>query len=128
MATPAMLQQSFNTTIQKGNAGSIRINTFTPAGVALDVSSGYTLAVLKAQPAGNANTDGAAVDISGDVTPAFDATGVTLSFTAAQANTMIGALAALFSTVYARLSNDAGTTSSIAAVGQLSVDANSELS
>jgi len=121
-ATPAMQIQSLTMKVRPGNAGLVRINTFDTSGNPLDVHTGFTLAAFKCLSASNANPLTAAVDISGDFTAAFDTTGVTLSYTAAQATTIAGALLGLNNNCSVELSEDGGTTKFDVAVGTIGVD------
>lgn len=127
MATPPMTAVNVSATITKASAGTIRITTLDAAGAALDVSSGYSVGFMHAVPSANNNIGKTAVDLSSDFTPAFDATGVSLAYTAAQASTIVAALATLSSSVGFGLSNDSGTTKSLAAKIALTVQPNAEL-
>lgn len=117
MATPAMRPSSVNLTIQPGQAGQVVIPTLDATGAALDVSSGYTAASFKFAPSANANPHVAAQDLKADMSFAFSTTGVTASWTAAQATTMSGLLQVLSNQYVLSLSNDAGTTNSAAGQG-----------
>lgn len=121
MATPAMSPANVTASITPASAGVIRINTFDAAGAALNVSSGYTLDFVKAVPASDANPLATPVDIASSLSAAFDATGVNLSFTAAQASAIAAALGTVRSSVGIGLSNDSSTTATLAAVVALTI-------
>ena len=122
MATPNMLVQSLNATLRNLNAGSFRINTFNPDGSVLDVSSGYTLNRFGCHAASDALTSGGGgYNLTSDVSAAFDATGLTISWTAAQANTIFGLLQTIHNTAFVEITNDSGTTHQFVAIGQLTV-------
>ena len=121
MATPILTATSFNAQVIPGNAGSVRINVLDADGAALDVSTGYTLDYFKAFPASDANPEKAPVDLTSNFTATFDETGVLLSYSAAQASTIAAALYTLRSNCGVGLSNDSGTTTSVAASGTLQV-------
>lgn len=117
MATPVILAQTRNAEIVPGSAGSLRVTTLDADGAALDVSSGYTLDFFNVVPSTGANPDKAAQDIKANMSAAFDATGFTLSWTAAQSSTIAAALYTLASSFGCGISNDSGTTASLAARG-----------
>ena len=121
MATPILVATSFNAQVIPGNAGTIRINVLDADGAALDVSTGYTVDFFKAAPASDANPEVDPVDLTADFSKVFDATGVNLNYTAAQAATIAAALPTLRSLCSCAISNDSGTTASIAASGTLQV-------
>lgn len=127
MATPAMLPTNVNFDIIPGNAGQFRVNTLAADGSALDVSSGYTLGKLTFVPSNDANPQKAAQDLDANVSAAFDATGVDISFTAAQASTLAAALYTSTSSVGVLLTNDSGTTHSLAATGTANVRQDKQL-
>lgn len=126
MATPAMQASSVSVIVTPGSAGKIKFNTLDSAGAALDVSSGYTIGFINAVPSGNVNPLKAPVDLSSLMTPAFSATGVEFSYTAAQASSIAAALSTLNSSVGVGLSNDSGTTSTLAAVVGITVRADAQ--
>lgn len=126
MATPAMLVQSLNITVVPGSPGTARIDTFNPDGSALDVSSGYTMDFLNAKPATDSNPLVAPVKLAAQFSKAFNATGLTISWTAAQASAIAAALATSRSSIGVGLSNDTGTTATLAASGSLTVDSSAE--
>lgn len=122
MATPAMLRQNVSATMAYDNAGSVRINTFNANGTVLNVASGYTLLSCRALPTNNYNPLFSPIDLTGDISVAFDATGITVSWTVAQAATILGLLQTLQNNADVSISNDSGTTSSTAGRINLSVD------
>lgn len=126
MATPFLIVQNVNLTIIPGTPGQQRIDTFDSAGSALSVASGYTVDFVNAVPATDANPLVAPVELVADFSKAFDATGVTLSWTAAQAATIAAALSTLRSSIGIALSNDTGTTATLAASGSLTVENSAE--
>ncbi len=127
MATPIMQVQNVTGVLRNQSPGSLRINTFNANGTVLDVHTGYTLATFGVAPSQSPNFDGTQPSLVADVTATFDATGLTISWTAAQATTMINALQAQLNSGVALLSNDGGTTTSQAAVVNLNIDQLSQL-
>ena len=123
MATPAMLASSFSMQVIPNNAGSVRINTLDGAGAALDVSTGFTIVDFNVDVSSGQNPLKTAQDISANFTPAFDETGVTLSWTAAQAATIAAALPSLNCVAALLISDDSGTTASLAAQGSITLQA-----
>lgn len=121
MATPFLTVQNANLTVIPGSPGFQRIDTFDSAGAALSVASGYTMEFLNAKPASDANPAVPAVELAANFSKAFDATGVTISWTGAQAATIAAALSTLRSSIGIGLSNDTGTTTSLVANGSLTV-------
>lgn len=121
MATPIMMPVSVNFNLIPGNAGKIRIDTLDADGAPLNVSSGYTVDFVACVPQSDANPDKAATDIKTNMTPAFDATGVTLSWTAAQSAAIAAALYTLRNSIGIGLSNDSGSTASVAASGTMTI-------
>lgn len=121
MATPIMTAANFNAQVVPGSAGRFRIDTLDADGAALDVSSGYTLDYFKASPASDDNSLNGPVDLVAQVTATFNATGVTLSYTAAQASAIAAALPTLRSNAGVGLSNDSSATASLAATGSITV-------
>jgi hypothetical protein len=115
MATPQMTFQIKQVTLQNDNPGSVRIDTFDAAGAPLDVSAGYIIQQIRLAPSSQANTLKNGIDESAEMTAVVDATGLTLTWTAAQATAMYNNLASLQNSGFVRLSNDAGATDSIAA-------------
>lgn len=127
MATPAITARNATAQIVPGQAGKLRILTLDADGAELDVSSGYAEAFFNVVPASNANPDKAATDIKGNMSFAFDATGVDITWTAAQASTIAAALSTLSSAFGFGISNDSGTTASLAAVGTLLLNRDKQL-
>lgn len=127
MATPAMTPTSVSAQVIPGSAGKIRVTTLDSAGAPLNVSSGYTMDFLNAVPSAGANSAAPAVDLSSLVSAAFDATGVDLTFTAAQATSIAQALAVLSNQVGIGLTNDSGTTKTLAAIIALTVRPDKQL-
>lgn len=123
MATPQILVQTVNATLVDGSPGSFRVNTFNPNGTVLDVHTGYTMQTLDAAPSAQPNPLAPLADLSGQVSHAFDATGVTVSWTDVQSAAIAALLPQLSEVVGMYLSNDAGTTASLAAKINLQVDA-----
>ncbi len=122
MATQQFLVQTPNVTFRKNSPGSLTILTKTPAGVAIDVSAGYTLQNMKVTNNPFQFLLSPSVDIAADVTAAFSTTGVTISWTAAQSATIAGALTSLNNSLYVNLSDDAGATHSCVAEGTFNAD------
>lgn len=130
MATPFFNLQNFFNTIFADNIGSIRIPTVDANGNAIDVSAGYTLAQVNARPQGNANPNyagQAGLNITTLFNVAFDATGLTLSWEPADANTLVSQLPGATNSVGVSISNDAGVTRQLCALGQLSVSMDSKV-
>lgn len=122
-----MLPVNINFEIIPGNAGGFRVNTLDEVGAALDVSAGFTVAKLNFAPANDANPSKASQDLKANISSAFDATGVDISFTGAEASTIAAALYTGSSAVALLLSNDAGTTASLAASGNATLRPGKEL-
>ena len=114
MATPAMLVQSLSATVIAQGKQTIRVLTKNPDGTPLDVSSGYTIAAIQGTISQDNNLDGPGIAaVTSAFSGAFDTTGVTLTVDGA-------ALSALMPTLHATLklglTNDGGSTASIAAI------------
>lgn len=122
MATPFFQIQNTPITITPGSPGQTTLLTKDATGAAIDVSSGFTLTFLEAAAAADYNSDGPNPDLSSHVSAAFTTTGVTLSWTSAQANTISHLLGTLHSNVACFLSNDSGTTASTLAISPLTVN------
>jgi hypothetical protein len=121
MATPALLIQQKNLQVIPANATSLRINTFNPDGSALDVSSGYELAKFYAFPSSNASPYASKTDLSAAMVAAFDETGFTLNISASNANSIITLMKTISNNFSVSITNDDETTSSVAAVGTLTI-------
>lgn len=121
MATPAFSIQTQAITVTKGTPGSVTIPTKDVSGTVVDVSAGYTLGKLTVQPSSNVNPLFADIDLTADVSAAFSTTGVTLSWTAAQASTIAAALPVINNTFGLSISNDAGTTKSLIGLAGLNL-------
>jgi hypothetical protein len=115
MATPQFQPQLKNVTMFQNNAGSIRIDTKAPDGTPIDVHTGFTLGGVLIAASQGRNAAAIATDITGQFTAAFDATGVTLSWSAAQASSMFSQIYSQQNTGYVTLTNDSATTKSIVA-------------
>lgn len=122
MATPATKPSNVNISIADVQAGSAFIKTFNADGSVLDVSSGFTLSIVKVAAANQPNSGISAIDLSSHMTPNFTSTGLGLSWTAAQAATMVTLLQSLSNNYVAQISNDSGTTNSIAGFGTLTIN------
>lgn len=124
MATPEVRLQTPTMTVRRNSPGSLRLNTFNADGTVLDVHTGYSINNFNIRPSGSNNPSFANQDVkgNGDMSTAFDTTGVTLSWTAAQANNIAGYSGALAMSYEARLSNDSGATLSRLAQGALTID------
>lgn len=127
MATPRMTPVNISFEVIPGNAGGFRVNTLDGDGAALDVSSGFTVGKLNFAPANDSNPLKAAQDLDASISAAFDATGVDITFTGAQASTIANALYTGSSSVALLLTNDSGTTASLAASGSATVRPAKEL-
>ena len=119
MATPYFRVQTIAPTFMKGQSGSLRINTFDADGAPVDVSSGYTLQKFNLTPPTGFNPNSSIPDVSASFTATFDATGLTLTWTAAQGTTLQGTpkQQTAFATVL--ISNDSGTTKQLVAQGNV---------
>lgn len=122
MATPFFALQQISTVVRWNSPGTLRLNTFDASGNPINVSTGYTIEAFDAQAQSGTNPASSAVDLSSHVSSAFDATGVTLSWTAAQSEAICTALQTIANNIMVRLTNDSGTTNSILGSGTLSVD------
>lgn len=127
MATPALQARNVSIQIVPGNAGRARVDVLDAEGAALDVSTGFTADFFSHVPAANANVDKAAQDIKGNMSFAFDATGVEITWTGAQATTIADTMYTNAAAFGFGISNDAGTTASLAAQGQLLLSRDKQL-
>lgn len=125
MATPQMQVQQLNFQALNGSPLSLRCKTFNADGTPLDVHTGYTVLSFNALPQANPNTYSTATNIGANMTPAFDATGVTLTCTEAQSIALVDSLPSFNMLGVLRLSNDAGTTNAVAARVNINVDQSS---
>ena len=115
--TPAFQLQSLNATVSNNGATGATVQCNTVAGVAVNISSGYTAKVLT-QTASNGNPAGAPVDISADCAFTYGATGLlTITFLIAATALLQGAQ----NNASVLLSNDAGTTESLVATGSINI-------
>lgn len=121
MATPAFQIQTTSITVTRNTPGSATVLTKDSSGNAVDVSTGYTLGTMNVAPSANQNSAFADVSIGASMTATFGTTGVTLSWTAAQANTIAGLLPVTNCNYGLSISNDAGTTKSLIGLGLLSL-------
>jgi hypothetical protein len=122
MATPFMQLQTPSANLIPGSPGAFKVLTKDATGAAIDVSSGYTATSLIAYPATDFNTEAGGTNIAADVSFAFDTTGVTVSWTGAQASTMNNALKNLHQNLILTLSNDGGSTNSTVCGGSLVIN------
>jgi hypothetical protein len=121
MATPFFQVQTQQITMLPGSPGSLKFLTKDANGVAVDVSSGYTLGALVAQPTGNRNLDNGPIALTSDVTATFSTTGVTIAWTGPQATTISGLLQTTANQFVLGISNDAGTTITTLAASTLTI-------
>lgn len=124
MATPFFRIQTFNTTVFSANTGGFRVNTLDSTGAAVDVSSGFTIeaAQIRMGSGGNPNYGQLqGLDILSQLSFAFDATGFDVSWTAAQASAIVGSVPGLSNQLALSISDDAGTTEQLVAVGTMAV-------
>lgn len=138
MATPFFKLQSFTLNVFNANATALRINTFDAAGSPVDVSEDYTLEGIRIRSLSNPNPEfgwtgvggflggGVGQELQGP-TAVFDATGFTISLTAAQATAICKAAPSLVNQLSLSISNDDGTTDQLVAVGNLTVDSRSKV-
>lgn len=121
MSTPFMQVQTNSLTINSGSPGSQKFLTKDASGAAINVSSGYTVELFRCTPNNGYNFDFGAIDLSGHVTPTFDTTGVTLSWTSAQASAISALLQTLANNFVLTVSNDSGTTQTRLAAANLTI-------
>lgn len=124
MATPFFALQSVDMPIVVGAPGSIFIPTVDASGAAIDVSSGYTMTRFDSRPQSDPNTLSTVAypAISSNCTIAFGATGVTISWTEAQSLLLTHIFDTLRNVAALTISNDSGTTHSLLASINISVD------
>lgn len=122
MATPQFQIQTGNITFLASNPGSLFIPTKDTSGNPVNVSSGYTGVNLTPLPVSAANGGYPGFDLLSNMTVSFGSTGVTLSWTGAQANTISTLLPTVQTAGNLRVSNDSGTTDSIIGTIQMTMN------
>lgn len=122
MATPQVIVQSGLAQLYNNSPGQLRVNTFNPDGTVLDVSTGYALEHVECAGSSQWNPIAGSQALSTHMSATFDTTGFTLKWTGVQATAMLAAIFNLVNDFYVFITNDSGTTRSLALKGTLNLD------